>query len=147
MAAIFNSIMYRSIKIYAIGPWISSIDLSLTSTTDQPKMTHNFVYINLLPFKCVSKILGFLVTWYTQRKSVFILPNKYFEITVYTFLKGHSGQCDQIRQFLKVLGDKFPYKSSPNIRWLLCLLLVSLGYFLFQHLVTLILGLISLSSS
>ena len=24
-------------------------------------------------------------------------------------------QCDQIGQFLKVLGDKFSYKSSPNV--------------------------------
>ena len=28
-------------------------------------------------------------------------------------------QCDQIEQFLKLLGGKFSYKSSPNIWWLL----------------------------
>ena len=28
-------------------------------------------------------------------------------------------QCDQIGQVLKVRGDKFSYKSSPNIWWLL----------------------------
>ena len=28
-------------------------------------------------------------------------------------------QCDQIGQFLKVLGNKFSYKSSPIIWWLL----------------------------
>ena len=28
-------------------------------------------------------------------------------------------QCDQIELFLKVLGDKFSYKSSPNAKWLL----------------------------
>ena len=63
-------------------------------------------------------------------------------------------QCDQIGRFSKVLGNKFYYKSSPNIWWLwhwgnfeqnrhLVKIAVAtfwaiLGYLSFQHLVTLI---------
>ena len=60
-------------------------------------------------------------------------------------------QCDQIGPFLKDRGDKFSYKSSPNIKLLLGFLenceysgkngcgefLLKLGYFLIHHLVTL----------
>ena len=64
-------------------------------------------------------------------------------------------QSDQIGRFLKVLGDKFSYKRSPNVCWLVGLFwkhtfsLINwcsyflgnfwkfLGYFIFQRLVTL----------
>ena len=63
-------------------------------------------------------------------------------------------QCDQIGRFLKVLGNKVPCKSSPNIEqhfrllWKMALVMLhwcgyflgtfwwKLGYFLLQHLVT-----------
>ena len=63
-------------------------------------------------------------------------------------------QYDQIRLFLKDLGDKFSFKRSPNI-WqhlgqfknetfsiktavaYFWAILINLGYLLFQHLVTL----------
>ena len=66
-----------------------------------------------------------------------------------------SGQCDQIGQFLKSLGDKFSLKSSQNLWKLFGLQWKAsycsenyrgsfwgkfwkiLGYFLFQHMVTL----------
>ena len=32
--------------------------------------------------------------------------------------KNHWDQCDHIRRFLKVLGDKLSFKSSPNVWWL-----------------------------
>ena len=60
-------------------------------------------------------------------------------------------QCDQIEQFLKVLGNKFAYKSSLNkindfftimkkLAWVLFRqLLETFGHFLLQHLVTLFL--------
>ena len=67
-----------------------------------------------------------------------------------------DGQCDQIRRFLKVPTKTFVFKGSPNVQWrfgqfwkasifkkkLLWLLFGQFmdfwGYFLFQHLVTLI---------
>ena len=74
--------------------------------------------------------------------------------------QSHMGrqQCDQDGRFLKVLVYKSCYKSSPNVWWLFGLfwqtllliknwrtlllgqLLKKLGYFLFQPLVTLLLG-------
>ena len=69
--------------------------------------------------------------------------------------KLEPSQCDQIGRFLKVLGDDFSYKSSPNVCWLfeffwmhqfsciywfgyfLCKFRIILALFIFQHLVTL----------
>ena len=33
---------------------------------------------------------------------------------IFTYLSTTSYQCDQIGQFLKVLGDKVTYKNSQN---------------------------------
>ena len=66
------------------------------------------------------------------------------------FKESWCEQCDQIGRFLKVLGNKFSYKSSPSIRWpfglfkakkliwpLLGQLWLRFGLLLFLHLVTL----------
>ena len=71
-------------------------------------------------------------------------------------MKARINQCDQIGIFLKVVGNKFTYKSNLNIFWLqgYCLNSIFLNkfcfghllgyfweiltYFLFQHLVTLV---------
>ena len=66
-------------------------------------------------------------------------------------MEGGGDQCDQIGQFFKVLGNKVPCKSSPNIQlwkmelftlnwcgYFLCNFCRKLGYFLLQHLVTLV---------
>ena len=57
--------------------------------------------------------------------------------------------CDQMGRFLEFLGNKLDFKSSPNVcvktiaiyvklvRLLFRQLSENLGYFLFQHLVTL----------
>ena len=82
----------------------------------------------------------FSLTWLT------LMPVKMF----------HSHPCDQIGQFLKVVGDRFSYKRGPNNNWWLFGLFrktqfwrenccgyilgnfcMNLKYFLFQHLITL----------
>ena len=67
-------------------------------------------------------------------------------------------QCGQIGRFLKVLCNKFYYKSRPNICDTVCVFLnsiyfsqnccgYSLGYFLFYYLVTLLVRFIELADS
>ena len=78
-------------------------------------------------------------------------------LPTYSLSLWHLGreQCDQIWRFLKVFGDRFSYKSSSNVCWIFglfwkhpfssincCIYLLGnfwklLGYFIFQHLVTL----------
>ena len=41
-------------------------------------------------------------------------------------MHGRLGQCDQIGQFLKILGGKFAYNIRPNICWIF-------GIFLQKH--------------
>ena len=45
-------------------------------------------------------------------------------------------QCDQIGQFLKILGDKYSYKSKTAMASFWTTFGRNLGFFLFQHLVT-----------
>ena len=76
-------------------------------------------------------------------------------LTLWPVKMFYSHQCDQIGQFLKVLGDRFSYKRGPNTWWLFGLFrktklwrenccgyflgnfCMNLKYFLFQHLITL----------
>ena len=56
------------------------------------------------------------------------LENKYFALHMRTWMDCYWGQWDQIGRFLKVLGNKFAYKSSQKHLGLL-------GYFEKEHFV------------